>query len=84
MLASGRAIVAISEHGSYIDNLLRSGDCGINCPPGDHEQLANILQKLSTSPERVKTMGINSHRLYLNKYTLNRALGEYEAVLRHE
>lgn len=84
MLASGRAIVSISEQGSYIDNLLSSGDCGINCPPGNHEQLADILKTLSISPERVKTMGLNSHKLYLDKYTLNRALGEYEAVLRHE
>ena len=29
-------------------------------------------------------MGLNAHKLYLEKYTLNRALGEYEAVLRHE
>ena len=84
MLASGRAIVAISEQGSYIDNLLTSGDCGINCSPGNYEQLADILQTLSISPERVKTMGLNSHKLYLEKYTLNRALREYEAVLRHE
>jgi glycosyltransferase involved in cell wall biosynthesis len=84
MLASGRAIVSISEKGSYIDNLLTSGDCGINCSPGNHEQLADILQKLSTSPERVKMMGLNAHKLYLEKYTLNRALEEYEAVLRHE
>lgn len=84
MLASGRAIVAISEHGSYIDNLLISGDCGINCPPGNSEELANILQEFSTSPKRVKTMGLNAHKLYLEKYTLNRALEEYEAVLRHE
>jgi glycosyltransferase involved in cell wall biosynthesis len=84
MLASGRAIVSISEQGSYIDNLLSSGDCGINCPPGDYEQLADILKTLSISPERVKTMGLNAHKLYLKKYTLNRALGEYEAVLRNE
>ena len=84
MLASGRAIVSISEQGSYIDNLITSGDCGINCSPGNYEQLADILQKLSISPERVKTMGVNSHKLYLEKYTLNRALQEYEAVLRHE
>lgn len=84
MLASGRAIVSISEEGSYIDNLLRNGDCGINCAPGNNEQLADILQKLSISSERVKTMGLNAHKLYLEKYTLNRALGEYEAVLRHE
>ena len=84
MLASGRAIVSISERGSYIDNLLLAGDCGINCPPGDSGQLAHILEKLSKSPEQVQTMGLNAHKLYLEKYTLNRALGEYEAVLKHE
>lgn len=84
MLASGRAIVAISEQGSYIDNLLLTGDCGINCPPGDSGQLANILEKLSKSPERVQTMGHNAHKLYLAQYTLDRALEEYQTVLSHD
>ena len=84
MLASGRAIVSISEHNSYIDNLLIAGDCGINCPSGDSGQLANILEKLSKSPELVKTMGINAHKLYLEKYTLNRALAEYESILKYD
>jgi glycosyltransferase involved in cell wall biosynthesis len=84
MLASGRAIVSISEQGSYIDNLLTAGDCGINCSPGNSEQLADIFHKLAKAPEQVKTMGTNSHKLYLEKYTLNRALEEYEAILRHD
>jgi glycosyltransferase involved in cell wall biosynthesis len=84
MLASGRAIVAISEQGSYIDNLLVSGDCGINCAPGNSGQLSSILEKLSKSPERVQQMGINAHKIYLEKYTLNRALAEYESILKYD
>jgi glycosyltransferase involved in cell wall biosynthesis len=84
MLASGRAIVSVSERGSYIDNLLLAGDCGINCSHGDSGQLSNILEKLSKSPERVQTMGKNAHKLYLAQYTLDRALEEYRAVLSHD
>jgi glycosyltransferase involved in cell wall biosynthesis len=82
MLASGRAILSISEDHSYIHNLLVAGDCGINCPPGDSEQLTDILERLSKSPDKVKSMGLNSHKLYLEKYTVNRALAEYEAIFK--
>lgn len=84
MLASGRAIVAISEPGSYIDQILKTGNCGINCPPGKAEQLADILDKLSQSPQEVQAMGLNAHKRYLEKYTLNRALAEYTALFDHD
>lgn len=84
MLASGRAIVAISEPGSYIDQILKTGNCGINCPPGKAEQLADILETLSQSSQKVQIMGLDAHKLYLEKYTLNRALAEYIAIFNHE
>jgi glycosyltransferase involved in cell wall biosynthesis len=83
MLASGRAIVSISEQESYIDQMVTREKCGINCPTGDAQKLANILMTLSKSPDEVKEMGINAHQLYLRKYTLNRALKEYQELISH-
>ncbi|MGI0480990.1 glycosyltransferase family 4 protein [Geminocystis sp. CENA526] len=81
MLASGRAIVSVSETGSYIDKLITEKECGINCPCGDAEKLADILIELCNSPDKVKNMGINAHQLYLKQYRLDRALKEYIEVL---
>lgn len=81
MLASGRAIVSVSETGSYIDKLITEKECGINCPCGESEKLAALLIELSNSPDKVKNMGINAHQLYLKQYRLERALKEYIEVL---
>lgn len=81
ILASGRAIVSVSETGSYVDKLITEKECGINCPCGEAEKLADILIDLSNSPDKVKNMGINAHQLYLKQYTLDRALKEYQKVL---
>jgi glycosyltransferase involved in cell wall biosynthesis len=81
ILASGRAIVSVSETGSYIDKLITEKQCGVNCPCDEAEKLADILIDLSNSPDRVKNMGINAHQLYLKQYTLDRALQEYIEIL---
>ncbi|PHV64200.1 glycosyltransferase family 4 protein [Cyanobacterium aponinum] len=81
ILASGRAIISVSETGSYIDKLITEKECGINCPCGEADKLADILIDLSNSPNKVKNMGINAHQLYLKQYRLDRALKEYIKVL---
>lgn len=81
MLASSRAIVAISSPGSYIEKLLTQYDCGVNCPPDSPDRLVEIIDRLSQDPERVKLMGKNARKLYEEKYTFGRALNEYEKLL---
>lgn len=81
MLASGRAIVSISSPNSYIDRLISTYECGINSPPKQPQQLANLLQELIAAPLRVKAMGEKSRKLYEEKYTFGRALHEYEQLL---
>ena len=81
MLAAGRAIVAISSPNSYIAQLLVSCGCGINSPPHNAQNLANIFLDLSTNSQLVKQMGERARQLYESKYTFKRALDEYEKLL---
>ena len=81
MLASGRAIVSISSPGSYIDHLLTKYSCGLNCPPHNPQQLADIIAELAVDPEKVRAMGRRSRQLYEEKYIFSRALNEYEKLL---
>jgi glycosyltransferase involved in cell wall biosynthesis len=81
MVAAGRGIVAISTPNSYIDQLLTKSGAGINTPPNQPEQLAEIILELSQQPERVKIMGKKARKLYENQYRFERALKEYEQVL---
>jgi len=81
MLASGRAIVSISSSNSYIEQILTAYNCGINCPPNQPQQLANIISELAADPLRVEAMGERARQAYKEKYTFNRALDEYEKLL---
>lgn len=81
MLAAGRAIVSISAPNSYIDQLLTTYNCGINCPPNQPEKLANLLNELAAEPLKVKAMGERARQLYEKRYTFKRALDEYEKLL---
>lgn len=81
MLAAGRAVLSISSTGSYIDQLLNDYSCGINCPPHNHQQLADMIATLATDPEQVAAMGQRARQLYEEKYTFSHALDEYEKLL---
>ncbi|MEB3178529.1 MAG: glycosyltransferase family 4 protein [Nostocaceae cyanobacterium] len=81
MLPAGRGIVAISTPNSYIDKLLIASGSGINIPPNQPQQLANLILELSQQPEKVRSMGEKARQLYENRYRFDRALKEYEKLL---
>ena len=81
MLAAGRGIISISVPDSYIDKLLTNSGCGVNVPPDDTQQLADIIRQLARDNQRVKSMGEISRQLYETRYTFKRALDEYERLI---
>jgi glycosyltransferase involved in cell wall biosynthesis len=81
MLAAGRGIISISVPNSYIDKLLTNSGCGVNVPPDNPQQLADIIRQLARDNQRVNSMGEIARQLYENQYTFNRALEEYEKLL---
>jgi glycosyltransferase involved in cell wall biosynthesis len=81
MLAAGRGIIAISASNSYIDELLKTSGCGVNIPPNNPQQLANLIRELANDSQRVKVMGKNARQIYESRYTFQRALEEYQQIL---
>jgi len=81
MLSAGRGLISISVPNSYIDKLLTNSGCGVNVPPDDPQQLAEIIRQLARDNQRVKSMGEISRQLYETRYTFKRALDEYEKLL---
>ena len=81
MLAAGRGIIAISATNSYIDKLLTNSNCGINIPPHNPQQLANLIYELANDNQRVKIMGEKARKIYESRYTFQRALEEYQQIL---
>ena len=83
MLSAGRGIISISVPNSYIDKLLTNSGCGVNLPPDDPQQLADIIRQLARDNQRVKSMGEIARQLYETRYTFKRALEEYEKLIFH-
>ena len=81
ILSAGKGILCISSPNSYIDQLLKTNNCGINTPPNKPEHLAKLILELSEQPEKVKAMGENARQLYESRYKFERALLEYEQLL---
>lgn len=83
MLSAGRGIISICVPNSYIDKLLTNSGCGVNVPPDDPQQLADIIRQLASDNQRVKSMGEIARQLYETRYTFKRALEEYEKLIFH-
>jgi glycosyltransferase involved in cell wall biosynthesis len=83
MLSAGRGIISISVPNSYIDKLLTNSGCGVNVPPDDPQQLADIIRQLARDNQRVKSMGEIARQLYETRYTFKRALEDYEKLIFH-
>ena len=81
MLAAGRGIISISVPNSYINKLLTNSGCGVNVPPDNPQQLADIILQLARDNERVKSMAKIARQLYETRYTFRRALDEYEKLI---
>ena len=81
MLSAGRGIISISVPNSYIDKLLTDSSCGVNVPPDNPQQLADIILQLADNKQRVQSMGEMARQFYENQYTFSRALKEYEKLL---
>ncbi|MDB9468389.1 glycosyltransferase family 4 protein [Dolichospermum circinale CS-539/09] len=81
MLSAGRGLISISVPNSYIDKLLTNSGCGVNVPPDNPQQLADIIRQLASDNQRVKSMGEISRQLYETRYTFKRALDEYEKLI---
>jgi glycosyltransferase involved in cell wall biosynthesis len=65
--AAGLPVVNTQESPEY-RSLLREFNCGLNCAPGDHMEVADAIAKLLDDPELAETMGRNSRRMAEAKF----------------
>lgn len=65
MAAAKPIILAID---GVIREVIEAAQCGIFCPPGDPQELANALQFLMNNPEKSREMGINGRNFLKNHF----------------
>lgn len=77
-MAARRCIVASSV--GEIPFVIRNGFDGALVPPGDHRLLADTIIALLRDPERRKSMGTSAHQRFLQYFTVQKMMQEYEAI----
>lgn len=80
ILASGRPVLALVPKGSEVAMVVEEEKCGIAADPDDPEAIAAAISEFANSPDRIVDMGQNSFNAFMEKYTLESAVENFEAA----
>lgn len=81
IMASGRPLLASSEGGSGIENLVQSAQCGLCVRPANAEQLAQAILDLRGDSSLRETMGRRGRQYAEEHYSKNAAIARYQDLL---
>jgi len=81
-LATGKAIVAISEKDSELRDIVDESGCGIWAELGDAEGLAEQIRGMMNNPSATQEMGRQSRELFERRYTRQTCSAQYAQIIR--
>lgn len=81
IMASGRAVLAQVPAQSETALVVAEEACGLVIPLGDAQALADAIRSLAGDRFRTSIMGERALAAYRRKYTLQRAVGQFEGLL---
>jgi glycosyltransferase involved in cell wall biosynthesis len=82
ILAAGVPVLGMLDEDSEIGRMLVEHDCGVVVPNATAADIVRVVRRLRAEPGRDEQLGRNARSAFLAHYTLARAAGEYEALLR--
>lgn len=80
ILASGRPILALVPKNSEVAMVVAEEQCGVTAEPDDPEGIAAAIREFANSPDQIVDMGQNSFNAFMEKYTLESAVENFEAA----
>lgn len=80
-LAAGMPVLAVVGEGDEVTRTVKACDCGEHVIPGDPGRAADILARWADNTQLVDRLGENARACFEERYTLDRALTEYAALL---
>ena len=83
VLAAGRPVLFVGPPGGDIARLLQQEDCGATLALGDAAGLADTLTRWKGDAGLLARLGSNARAVYERQFTFDRALIQWEDVLRH-
>lgn len=81
VMAGGTPILGLLESQSEIGLTIVENDCGVVLEEPTGKQVADVIGELLDNPDRLRMMGQNGHRAFLENYTLSHAARRYSDVL---
>jgi colanic acid biosynthesis glycosyl transferase WcaI len=83
ILAAGKPILAIGEPDSELGCLINQEKVGWLVPPGDPDQLVQVIAWARNNPGQVAEMGQRGRRLVEAKYSSELIINQYLEMIRH-
>ncbi len=80
-LAVGKPILAISEPGSELKEIVEDGGAGYWIEMGDVNGLETAIRKLRAQPELCRTMGLAARKCMMSRFTASEAAAQYLLVV---
>jgi colanic acid biosynthesis glycosyl transferase WcaI len=81
IMASGRAIMAVTTPTSDLAKLVEDGHCGFVISPGKPEKMAEVILDMVKRPEDLEEMGKNGRLLLEKQYARVHCVDLYEKML---
>jgi colanic acid biosynthesis glycosyl transferase WcaI len=82
ILAAGRPAVFIGDTDGEVARVIRENECGIALAIGDSSGLASEVRALLEAPQRLQTMCRNARNLAVQRYTTDRAVADWQQLLK--
>lgn len=81
ILAAGRPVIFIGDPDGEVARLIGAAQAGVAVGVGDARELRRGIVELKSDRGRRESMGRNGYRLYLDKFTPQRALARWSDIL---
>jgi len=81
ILAAGRPVIFIGDPDGEVARLIGPAKAGVTVAAGDAQGLVRQIAELKSDPGRRESMGQSGYRLYLDKFTPQRALARWIDIL---
>ena len=82
IMSAGKPIIAVTGHGSEIEQVVLEEDIGWFVPAGQPEKLAEAILDARSSPERLLEMGKRARSAAVAKYSQQRVINDYCMLIR--
>ncbi|MFZ2424012.1 MAG: glycosyltransferase family 4 protein, partial [Anaerolineae bacterium] len=81
IMASARPILAITPPDSEIAALVAAGQCGVNLPPGQPREVAQMIRNWQRDEARLQQMGQNGRSMLESQFSRDRCIGSFAKLL---